>query len=243
MHERFDTNTTDIPLQLTSPPRQSDTLIIRKSESGDALDRQSALLNEANQITELIKQILDTPAPNQESESTRQVESSKGEYTVGAVQNRSPIEIGTRTKELKRTKRPPHRSTRKSINEPESTISEQDIQQCPDLIRLFGGILRSSRKVIFELLGAKCDTIVSEAENQIRLKDPDFKSSELTETNAIIVLDLLEIVIKDIPLFKRSRVRNAVMQLVADAYNKRYELLERTKVLERTEQFYYELKR
>ena len=96
---------------------------------------------------------------------------------------------------------------------------------------------------MYECLGEKGETIIAQAESQARLLHPDFSLSALTESNAIVILDVIESVIKNVPLLKRSRVRNAVTILVADAYNKQYDLLEKAKVLDRFEQFYYELKR
>lgn len=245
IHERFDSNINVLPLQSSSTPKQADTFIVRKDESDDSRQRQSSMLNEANQITDLINQILHTPEPQQEPKGTLKLEFHEEVKDADSIQTQTSTKTHTKPKDTRNTKRPlsPARPHRPSLRKPDNTISEDNAEQYSNIISLFEGILRSCRKVIFELLGEKSDTIITNAENQVRSKHPDFKLSELTEANAIIVLNILEIVIRNIPLFKRSRIRKVVMQLIADAYNKQYELLERAKVLERFEQFYYELKK
>ena len=42
---------------------------------------------------------------------------------------------------------------------------------------------------------------------------------------------------------KRSRLRQAALTLVADLYNKQYEILEKNHAIDRVEQFYYKLKK
>jgi tRNA G10 N-methylase Trm11 len=56
------------------------------------------------------------------------------------------------------------------------------------------------------------------------------------------VLDLIESVVKDVPLLKRSKVKSAALELVAELYNKHHDLLESAGCVDRVEQSYYQLK-
>ena len=135
------------------------------------------------------------------------------------------------------------RTIKKQTDEPKEKQTEEKKESHSEIVAIFERIFRSFRRVVYECLGEKGETIIAQAESQARLLHPDFSLSALTEANSIVILDVIESVIKNVPLLKRSRVRNAVVILVADAYNKQYDLLERTKALDRFEQFYYELKR
>jgi len=68
------------------------------------------------------------------------------------------------------------------------------------------------------------DACIAQAESQVKISYPEFNISALTETEAVHVLDVVEYVSKKVPLLKRSHVRNAVLSLIADVYNKQYEL-------------------
>jgi hypothetical protein len=60
---------------------------------------------------------------------------------------------------------------------------------------------------------------------------------------APLVLDLIESVIQEASLLKRAKLRAAALALIADLYNKQYELLERHKAIDKVEQVYYRMKR
>ena len=64
-------------------------------------------------------------------------------------------------------------------------------------LALFERIFRSFRRVVYECLGEKGETIIAQAESQARLLHPDFSLSALTEQIAIVILDVIESVIKE----------------------------------------------
>ena len=227
IQERYDSSINELPLSAPSKPKE--TFIIKRSGEDGEQNQQSAMLNEATQFTELIKQILDKP---QEKQNTNL------ELDFPAIVIKSENEP-KEAAELSLPKRPVRRVIRKQTEAPVETKKESQ----PEIVVLFERIFRSFRRVVYECLGEKGETIVAQAESQARLLHPDFSLSALTESNAIVILDVIESVTKNVPLLKRSRVRNAVTILVADAYNKQYDLIEKAKVLDRFEQFYYELKR
>jgi hypothetical protein len=221
---------------------QQQTLILKRDGSDGIQNQQSDMLNEADQITDLIKQILNTPESKQESSGTLELEFPEMVIKT-SDQNCINVEENTKNQEQLQFKRHSRRTIKKQTEEPKEKKTEEKRESQSEIITLFERIFRSFRRVVYECLGEKGETIIAQAESQARLLHPDFSLSALTEANAIVILDVIESVAKNVPLFKRSRVRNAVVMLVADAYNKQYELLERAKVLDKFEQFYYELKR
>jgi hypothetical protein len=242
IQERYDSSTNELPLQLQNTSKRQETLILKKDGSDGIQSQQSDMLNEANQITDLIKQILNTPAPKQDTPGTLELEFPEMVIKT-SDQNRIDVEANTKNQEQLPFKRHSRRTIKKQTDEPAEKKIEEKRESQSEIVALFERIFRSFRRVVYECLGEKGETIIAQAESQARLLHPDFSLSALIETNAIVILDVIESVAKNVPLFKRSRVRNAVVMLVADAYNKQYELLERAKVLDKFEQFYYELKR
>jgi len=247
IQERYDSNTNELPLQLSKAPTQQQTLILKKDGSEGIQNQQSVMINEANEFAELVKQMLNSPAPKQDTPGTLELEFPEMVIKT-SDQKQIDVEADTTHQEQLQFKRHSRRTIKKQSDEPkEKKVEEKKVEekkeQQSEIITLFERIFRSFRRVVYECLGEKGETIIAQAESQARLLHPDFSLSALTEQNAIVILDVIESVIKNIPLFKRSRVRNAVVILVADAYNKQYDLLERAKVLDRFEQFYYELKR
>jgi hypothetical protein len=242
IQERYDASANEFPLQVSSTSKRQETLILKKDTNGDAPNHQSEMLNEANQITDLIKQILNTPEQKQETTSTLELEFPEMVIKT-SDQNRIDVEANTKNQEHLPFKRHSRRTIKKQTEEPKEKKTEEKRESQSEIITLFERIFRSFRRVVYECLGEKGETIIAQAESQTRLLHPDFSLSALTEQNAIVILDVIESVIKNVTLLKRSRVRNAVVILVADAYNKQYDLLERAKILDRFEQFYYELKR
>jgi hypothetical protein len=242
IQERYDSNIIELPLQISKPSAQQQTLILKRDGSDGIQNQQSDMLNEADQITDLIKQILNTPESKQESSGTLELEFPEMVIKT-SDQNCINVEANTKNQEQLQFKRHSRRTIKKQTEEPKEKKTEEKRESQSEIITLFERIFRSFRRLVYECLGEKGETIIAQAESQARLLHPDFSLSALTESNAIVILDVIESVAKNVPLFKRSRVRNAVVMLVADAYNKQYELLERAKVLDKFEQFYYELKR
>jgi len=242
IQERYNFNTNELPLQISKPSAQQQTLILKKEGADKIQSRQTEMINEANEFAELVKQMLNTPEQKQDTPSTLELEFPEM-VIKSSDQNRSDVEANDKHQEQLPFKRHSRRTIKKQTDEPKGKKIEEKKEAQSEIITLFERIFRSFRRVVYECLGEKSETIIAQAESQARLLHPDFSLSALTEANSIVILDVIESVIKNVPLLKRSRVRNAVVILVADAYNKQYDLLERTKALDRFEQFYYELKR
>jgi hypothetical protein len=242
IQERYNFNANELPLQISKPSAQQQTLILKKEGADKIQSRQTEMINEANEFAELVKQMLNTPDQKQDTPSTLELEFPEMAIK-SSDQNRSDVEANDKHQEQLPFKRHSRRTIKKQTDEPKGKKIEEKKEAQSEIITLFERIFRSFRRVVYECLGEKSETIIAQAESQARLLHPDFSLSALTEANSIVILDVIESVIKNVPLLKRSRVRNAVVILVADAYNKQYDLLERTKALDRFEQFYYELKR
>ncbi|MGD1045369.1 MAG: hypothetical protein ABR936_08600 [Bacteroidota bacterium] len=242
IQERYDSNANELPLQISKAPTQQQTLILKKEGADRIQSKQTEMINEANEFAELVKQMLNTPEQKQDTPGTLELEFPEM-VIKSSDQNRSDVEANDKHQEQLPFKRHSRRTIKKQTDEPKDKKIEEKKESQSEIITLFERIFRSFRRVVYECLGEKGETIIAQAESQARLLHPDFSLSALTEANSIVILDVIESVIKNVTLLKRSRVRNAVVILVADAYNKQYDLLERTKALDRFEQFYYELKR
>jgi hypothetical protein len=127
---------------------------------------------------------------------------------------------------------------------PVAVVAEDvKVTEHPDYVKLFERLFRSFRQQIFDCYGDRSETIIIEAERKVRFLTPEFDLRSLNDDTAIVMLDLVETIANDAPFFKRSKLREAALTLVADLYNKQYELLERRRAIEKVEQFYYSLKR
>lgn len=127
---------------------------------------------------------------------------------------------------------------------PSSTVVElAAVPDHQDYVKLFERLFRSFRQQIFDCYGDKSEAVISDAERRVRFLTPEFDLHSLNNETAIVTLDLVESIANDAPFFKKSKLREAALTLVADLYNKQYELLEHHRALEKVEQFYYRLKR
>ena len=126
--------------------------------------------------------------------------------------------------------------------EVDNTTSQHSEDE-PELVTLFSRLLRSFRQQAFEYLGTKSESAIVEAERRVQLLNPEFALDSLNATTAPLVLDLIESVIQEASLLKRAKLRAAALALIADLYNKQYELLERHKAIDKVEQVYYRMKR
>lgn len=121
--------------------------------------------------------------------------------------------------------------------------TKQTFQTDPtDFTRVLERLLRSFRQQVVDLAPQRAESIFAQAEKKIRVLNPELDIRSLDDTNAITVLDLIEEMVKQAPLLKRSKLRETASDLVSDLYNKHYELLERHKAVDTVEQCYYRLK-
>jgi hypothetical protein len=104
-------------------------------------------------------------------------------------------------------------------------------------------MFRSFRQQVFDCFGDKCDAVIAEAERKVRFLNPEFDVRSLNQQTAVITLDVIEQITNEASFMKRPRLRQGALTLVADLYNKQYELLEKNHVIDKVEQFYYRLKK
>ena len=108
--------------------------------------------------------------------------------------------------------------------------------------RVLERVFRSVKQQIVEASPQRAESIFAQAEKKILMLNPDFDVRALDNATAIVTLDLIEEIIKQSPLLKRSRLRESAAELVSDLYNKQYELLEDHNAVDAVEQCYYRLK-
>ena len=112
-----------------------------------------------------------------------------------------------------------------------------------EYIRLFDRLFRSFRQQVFDVFGDKSESVIADAVRRGRFLTPEFDLQNLSDETAIIILDIIEHIANEAPFLKRPRLRQAALTLVADLYNKQYEILENNRVIDKVEQFYYKLKK
>jgi hypothetical protein len=108
---------------------------------------------------------------------------------------------------------------------------------------LFEKVLRSFRIRLFEIVGSRQSDLIREGERKVRFLDPEFNLDELSEESAASVLDVIEEAVRRAPFFKRTRLRKIASMLVADLYEKHFDVLEKAGVLDKVEETYYRIKR
>jgi hypothetical protein len=157
---------------------------------------------------------------------------------------KNPIEVDRKSSpiDLDRTSKPIDVDCTSTPTEVDNTSSSDTVDN-PELLLLFSRLLRSFRQQAFECVGTKFESVFVEAERRVKLNNPGFAADSMNAATAPLVLDLIEYVIEETSLFKRAKIRAAALSLIAEVYNKQYELLERWKAIEKVEQVYYRMKR
>jgi hypothetical protein len=107
---------------------------------------------------------------------------------------------------------------------------------------LFERLFRSFRQQAFEVFGQDLNSVIENGERELCFLNPDFKLRSLEETTAVSTLDLVAEIVRHAPFLKRSKLRNAALTLVADLYNRNYDVLDSHRDLGKVEEFYCKLK-
>lgn len=226
---------------LNSPPqpdsgKQEDKafLIARKESKPTPLDENSGSADEQSASRKKQKSVR---LPAGQVRQPRNVEKSKTKE--------SPSQHEADLSEQKSDKHPTQEQINPQVQATSSTVVAEDVNvlERPDYIKLFERLFRSFRQQIFDCYGDKYEAVIADAERKVRFLTPEFDLRSLSNDTAIVTLDLVETITNDAPFFKKSKLREAALTLVADLYNKQYELLERHRAIEKVEQFYYRLKR
>ncbi|MGB2867275.1 MAG: hypothetical protein WBD36_02395 [Bacteroidota bacterium] len=215
---------------------------------------------EAEQFTQLIKQILNSPpssaentpnsiqSANQDSSGDAFVITRDGKagepFRTSHNQPNSP----SAQKSKPGSKRPSQKSKQEASADARSdssptTHTVKTDNPSPDYIKLLERLFRSYRQQIFEQFGDKSEEVITAAEQKVRFLTPEFNVQSLNDQTAPLLLDLMEHIANDASFLKRRRLQEAALTLVADLYNKHFELLEQQRVIDKVEQFYYRLKR
>jgi hypothetical protein len=121
--------------------------------------------------------------------------------------------------------------------------SPQPSPETTEFVQLFESLFRSFRQQVFDVYGTKSHSIIGDAVRRSQQSTPGFDPQDLSEDTALTILDVIEHVAIEAPFLKRSRLRQGILTLAADLYNKQYELLDKKHAIERVEQFYYMLKK
>jgi hypothetical protein len=112
-----------------------------------------------------------------------------------------------------------------------------------EYVRTFDRLFRSFRMHLFEYFGERSGEAVLRAEKKVSLLTPEFDREALTDETAPLIAELIGEIVRNAPFFRRPKLRRAAIVLIADLYNKHYQMLEERNAIDRIEQVYYRLKK
>lgn len=241
-------------------PDQTSVQIFNASKQADNPER-SLDEKEAEEFTEFIKKILNSP-PSSDPESRVEEKTEGRSFIITRKEEKNPTADDNSKPDLSKKAKPLRKPRAKElVDQPNADLPIQSRKQTEvprattiaaevaaiakhqGYVKLFERLFRSFRQQIFDCYGDRSEAVIAEAERKVRFLTPEFDLRSLTEETAIVTLDLVEAIANNAPFFKRSKLRDAALTLVADLYNKQYELLEQHRAIEKVEQFYYRLKR
>jgi len=114
----------------------------------------------------------------------------------------------------------------------------------PDqVIIIFQRLFRSFRKKAVDCLGSRWEDDYRSAVEKVRFLTPEFQPDTLTSSTAPQILDLILELTASAPLLRRSRLREAALLLLAEIYDKHYDMLETRGLVDRVEHAYLRLKK
>jgi hypothetical protein len=137
---------------------------------------------------------------------------------------------------------PAHTKGKKAPPEPPKAGMGGGVDLDPVLV-IFQRLFRSFRKKAVDCIGSRWEDALRSATGKVRFLSPEFQADTLTPSTAPQVLDLILEVVASAPLLKRSRLRESALLLIADIYDKHYDLLESRGLVDRVEQVYLRLKK
>lgn len=250
------------------PPRKKGSLRVVKSASAPDEPAQTGKPDQPplkqgiektqiDEFDELIKKILasplsteskadPTPAPAKRTRRKQRTEDSPQKANSGTPDKNEPNQnVPEPVPEQSDNPDEPVSVAATKARIPESTpkIPVTHTDDAQKYIRIFQRLFRSFRQQAFECFGPRCDAVIAQAEQQVRLLDPELDMERLDESTAILVLDVVDGIINRAPFLKKSKLRAAAQILISDLYNKHYDLLEQHNVIDKVEQNYYQLKK
>lgn len=248
----INTNQKTIPAVQFQMVKQSDTS--KKDSELPPIDDNGSTID-ADEFTKFIQQILNSPMSNEEKKMEKKIIPKDYFITLEKTENKIQLKQSDVTPILK-THLPTRKTYRKKSNQPSSINNHKalslnsplsndssPVPQSSELVRLFERLFRSFRQQVFECFGSKCEEVISNAEKKVRFLIPEFDCHSLKEETVFSLFDLIDEIIKEASLFKRSKLRIAAVTLISDLYNKQYELLEKHRGIDAIEQIYYRLKK
>lgn len=109
----------------------------------------------------------------------------------------------------------------------------------PEIAGLLQQLVDAFRTQTISILGKKGQVVFESCERELRKQAPQFRSDEIDDDTAILAVDLIDAVVREAPLLKRSKLRRITLALIADLYNKHFEVLNRRGLIPRVEEVYF----
>jgi len=122
---------------------------------------------------------------------------------------------------------------------PRGSAQVREDASIPEIAGLLQQLVDEFRKQTMSILGRKGQVVFESCERQLRQQAPQFRSDEIDDETAVLALDLIDAVVREAPLLKRSKLRGIILPLIADLYNKHFEVLNRRGLIPRVEEIYF----
>ena len=126
---------------------------------------------------------------------------------------------------------------------PTAIVTPKGSAEVPEIVKLLQQLVDEFRRQTMSILGGKGQFVFESCERQLRNQMPQFRSDEIDDKSAVLVIDLIDAVVRAAPLLKRSKIRSVTLALIADLYNKHFEVLNRRGFIPRVEEVYFTHKR
>ena len=120
-----------------------------------------------------------------------------------------------------------------------ATVSAKGRAQVPEIVGLLQQLVDDFRRQTMSILGSKGVLVFESCERQLRKQMSQFRSDEIDDETALLAVDLIDAVVRAAPLLKRSKLRGITLTLIADLYNKHFEVLNRHGLIPRVEEVYF----
>ncbi len=133
----------------------------------------------------------------------------------------------------------PGNTTPPAAVSPRGSAQVREDARFPEIVVLLQQLVDEFRTQTMSILGRKGQVVFESCERQLRKQAPQFRSDEIDHETAILAIDLIDAVVREAPLLKRSKLRGITLTLIADLYNKHFEALNRHGLIPRVEEVYF----
>ena|ERR1700690_32998 len=108
----------------------------------------------------------------------------------------------------------------------------------PRYLDLLRRLFDSFRREVSRCLKDKTERVIARAEERVRSRGSGLDLTFSDPKSVLSVLDLIETIPDEAPIFNRARLRSTALRLVSELYRGHYALLEQFQAIDALERFY-----